>query len=113
MTWYIVIGIVLLILLFLLYFYNKRMRVAHLFITTYSIWYDETGSVDTALRKGIDNFTYRYPFNQLDEYDINRIVAGFSKLENPSESLAKILQYTDRTGDVNALIEYVVITRND
>ena len=113
MIWYIVIGVVLLVLFLALYIYNKKMRVAHLFITTYSIWYDETGSIDTAIRKGIDNFTYRHPFNQLDEFDINRIVAAFSKLQNPSESLAKILQYVDNTGDVNALIKHSVITRND
>jgi hypothetical protein len=108
MTWYIVLGIIVFILFSLLYFYNKRMRVSHLFTTMYLAWYDETGSVKTALRKGVENFTYRYPFNQLSDNDIVNIVEAFSKSENPSEALARLMQYADANNSIDVLNEYVV-----
>jgi len=83
------------------------MRVAHLFITTYSIWYDKTGSVDTALRKGIDNFTYRYPFNQLNNSDITNIVEMCSNSESPHKSLARLMQYADTHNSIDVLYDYV------
>ena len=108
MTWYIVLGVIVFILFSLLYFYNKRMRVAHLFTTSYLAWYDETGSVETALRKGVENFTYRHPFNQLSDNDIVNIVEAFSKSENPSGALAHIMQYADRNNSIDALNKYVI-----
>ena len=104
MIWYIVIGT---ILLTLFYIYNKKMRVSHLFSTMYLAWYDETGSVKTALRKGVENFTYRSPFDQLSGNDITNIVEAFSKSGNPYEALARLMQYADEHNSVNVLYEYV------
>ncbi len=105
MIWYIIFGIFI-VLFSLLYFYNK-MRIAHLFMTSYLAWYDETGSVKISLRKGIEIFTYRHPFNQLSDNDIVNIVEAFSKSENPSGSLARLMQYSDRDNSIDALYEYV------
>ncbi len=107
MIWYIVLGVIV-ILFSLLYFYNKTMKVSHLFTTSYLAWYDETQSVEIALRKGIENFTYRHPFNQLSDNDITNIVQAFSKSENPSKALAHMLQYSDKSNSVEALHKYVI-----
>jgi len=103
MIWYVVIGIVLFILL---YIYNKKMRVSHLFSVMYLSWYDETGSVKIALRKGVENFTYRYPFNQLSDNDVTNIVEAFSNSGNPYEALARLMQYADEENSVEVLYEY-------
>ena len=107
MNWYIVIGIVLLALVILLYLYNKKMKVSHLFSTMYLAWYDKTGSVETSLRKGVENFTYRFPFNQLSDNDIASIVKVAINSENPPKSLARLMQYADENNSVNVLYEYV------
>jgi len=107
MTWFIITGIVLSTLLLLLYVYNKKMRVSHLFSTVYLSWYDETGSVKTALRKGVENFTYRHPFNQLSDSDIVNIVETCSNSENPHKSLARLMQYADEHNSSDVLYDYV------
>ncbi len=83
------------------------MKVAHLFTTSYLAWYDETGSVETALRKGIENFTYRPPFNQLSDSDIINIVEICSNSESPHKSLARLMQYADKYNSIDVLYEYV------
>jgi hypothetical protein len=73
----------------------------------YLSWYDETGSVKIALRKGVENFTYRHPFNQLSDNDVTNIVEAFSSSGNPYEALARLMQYADEENSVEVLYEYV------
>ena len=83
------------------------MRIAHLFMTSYLAWYDETGSVKTSLRKGIEVFTYRHPFNQLSDNDIVNIVEMCSNSESPHKSLARLMQYADKHNSIDILYDYV------
>ena len=100
--WYMIIGATIIVMVILLYVYGSRMSVNHLFLTVYKIWHEESRSVETALRKGIENFTYRAPFNQLSADDIDRLVTLFAKQPNP-RLLGVALQLADREGSVVAL----------
>jgi hypothetical protein len=60
-------------------------------------WLDKTGSVEVALRKGLENFTYRAPFNQLNETEITHLIKTFSNRTEP-RLLGMALQLADSEG---------------
>ena len=112
--WY-AIGITITLLVFFAFrFYGKRMSVNHLFLTLYSAWLEKSGSTEIALRKGIENFTYRAPFDQLSEFDISHLINTFANHPDPS-MLGTVLQYADRQGSAAPLKdpEFVINLANE
>jgi len=100
--WYAIGAGIGLLLFFAFRFYGKRVLVNHLFLTLYSACLEKTGSTETALRKGIENFTYRAPFNQLSESDIEHLINTFANHPDP-KTLGLVLQNADRQGSVEPL----------
>jgi len=108
MNWFVISIIVLALIIVLLYLYATRMSVAHNFMTIYMAWMDENGDKKYALKRGIDNFTYRHPFNLLTDENINDLIEIVTRTsDHPQEIIAPLLQLSDRKKSILPILEIV------
>jgi hypothetical protein len=102
MTWYVITGF-LLSLLVVLYLHNRKPNVIKMFQAAYTGAYYETNSVKASLVRGVNSITHIQPFNQLDEQDINNLAIEYCKLPEPATALTFMLEHSSRFDSIGLL----------
>jgi len=101
-TWYIISGF-LLSLLVVLYLHNRKPNVVKIFQAAYTDAYYETNSVKVSLIRGVNSITHIQPFNQLNKQDINNLAIEYAKLPEPATALTFMLEHSNRFGSIDLL----------
>lgn len=94
----VVIFLVIALAIFAYVYYQRNLATRHIFIMSYNLVYDRTGSVSRALREAIEVFRYRPPFDNLDDESVDHLVAVFSKHSDPL-TLSNIFHQMDSRQD--------------
>lgn len=102
MTWYIILGF-LLSLIMVLYLYNRKPNVVKKFKVAYAKAYHEGNSEKDSLIIGINSITHIQPFNQLNKHDIDDLATQYTTLAFPVPALAIMLESVNRFGGIDIL----------
>jgi len=102
MAWWMILGIVIVVLVGLGIFLSSRMTYSPAFVATYRRTLERTGSKEEALRESISLFTRRTPFNRLSVHDIELIVQIFAPMPDP-RPVAELFHEVDKRQDIAML----------